>query len=88
MIKIIFFFFLAFSIQGPLSAVADECMEGNCEDGVGSGFTEDGQIYSGEWQDGLPHGFGKLTISKGKYLEGRWEKGKLVAEMKNKKEPK
>ncbi len=39
--------------------------------------TEEGKIYQGQWQDGLPHGKGKLTKSKGKYLEGVFEKGEL-----------
>ncbi len=80
--KIIFLFLLAFSLQFPAIVAADECMVGDCDDGVGTGFTEEGQVYSGEWQDGLPHGSGKLTVSKGKYIEGRWEKGKLVEEKK------
>ena len=81
--KIIFVLLIAFSVQCSSITNAEECMDGDCEDGVGTGFTEEGAIYSGEWQDGLPHGAGKLTISKGKYLEGWWEKGKLVEE-KNK----
>lgn len=80
--KIVFLFLLACSIQYPLNSAADECMEGDCEDGIGTGFTEEGAIYSGEWQDGLPHGFGKLTFPKGQYTEGRWEKGKMVEEKK------
>jgi len=78
--KIIFLFLLTSIIQLPVFTAADECMDGDCEDGIGTGFTGEGEIYSGEWQDGLPHGSGKLTVSKGKYIEGRWEKGKLVEE--------
>ena len=63
-------------------------MDGNCEDGVGTGFTDEGKIYSGEWHDGQPHGVGKLIISKGKYLEGQWEKGKLIEKKINNTEPK
>ena len=81
--KIFLILLLAFSIQYPAIAVAEECMDGNCEDGIGTGFTEEGAIYSGEWKDGLPHGTGKLTLSKDKSLEGRWEEGKLVGK-KNK----
>jgi hypothetical protein len=81
--KIFVISLLALSLQYPTIAIAEECMEGDCENGVGTGFTEEGGIYSGEWKDGLPHGTGKRIISKGKHLEGRWEKGKLVEE-KNK----
>ncbi len=56
---------------------ADECMEGDCENGVGVGFTEDDKIYQGQWKNGMPHGAGKLTVSRGKYIEGIWEMGKL-----------
>lgn len=62
----------------PLSVFADECMEGDCDNGYGSGFTEDNKIYEGEWKDGLPHGKGTLYVSKGKVIEGVWEKGELV----------
>ena len=78
--KIIFLFLLASIIQLPVFTAADECMDGDCEDGIGTGFTEEGKIYSGKWLDGLPHGVGKLTVSKGKHIEGRWEKGILVEE--------
>ena len=80
--KIILLVLLAFIIQSPAITAADECMDGDCEDGIGTGFTEEGTIYSGEWQDGLPHGSGKLTVSRGEFIEGRWEKGKLVEEIK------
>jgi len=64
---------------------ADECMEGNCDDGFGTGFTEDNKIYEGEWKDGLPHGQGTLSVSRGKVVEGIWEKGELVKEKVGKK---
>lgn len=67
-------------IQLPALTGADECMEGNCDNGMGTGFTEEGKVYSGEWQGGLPHGFGRLTVSKDKFIEGQWENGKLVDE--------
>ena len=80
--KMTFLVLLALIIQLPGITTADECMDGDCDDGVGTGFTEEGTLYSGEWQDGLPHGSGKMTISNDKYLEGRWERGKLVEERK------
>ena len=78
--KIILVLLLVFNIQYAGTVIAEECMEGNCDDGIGTGFTEDEKIYSGEWRDGLPHGIGKLTVSKDKQIEGRWEKGELVEE--------
>lgn len=80
--KTILLILLASSIQFPTAARADECMSGDCENGIGTGFTDEGTLYNGEWQDGLPHGFGKLTIAK-EQIEGRWEKGKLVEEKKD-----
>ncbi len=64
----------------PSTPFADECMEGDCEDGLGTGFTDNNKIYEGEWQDGMPHGQGKLYMSKGKVVEGEWQKGELVKE--------
>lgn len=57
---------------------ADECMEGDCDNGFGTGFTDDNKIYEGEWQDGMPHGRGTLYVSRGETVEGIWEKGELV----------
>ena len=37
-----------------------------------------GDTYTGEWKDGLPHGLGKLYVAKGKILEGRFEKGEYI----------
>ena len=67
-------------IMSPLHA--DECMEGDCDNGFGTGFTEDNQVYEGEWQDGMPHGKGTLYIAKGKSVTGTWEKGELIKEEK------
>ncbi len=73
---------LLFCLVYPASLLADECMEGDCNNGIGKGFTEDYKIYSGEWKNGMPHGYGRLYISKGKVLEGRWQEGRLIEEVK------
>lgn len=70
----------------PITLLADECMEGDCDNGFGSGFTDDNKIYEGEWKNGLPHGQGILYVSKGKVIAGIWEKGELVKEEPVKKE--
>ncbi len=65
-------------LLGPSTMMADECMEGDCDNGFGTGFTENNKVYEGEWQDGMPHGQGKLYVSKGVVVVGEWEKGELV----------
>ena len=69
----------------PQSVFADECLEGDCENGIGKGFTEDGEIYDGAWLDGEPHGQGRLFIGKGKIIEGSWQKGQLLEADEDKK---
>lgn len=81
--KLLLILLLVFCFQYPMISKADECMEGDCENGIGTGFTEDEKVYSGEWQNGMPHGLGTLIVSKGKKVEGRWEKGVLVESKKN-----
>ncbi len=74
------------SLAFPFMLIADECMEGDCDNGFGSGFTDDNKIYEGEWKNGLPHGQGTLYVSKGKVISGVWDKGELVKENTGKKE--
>ena len=71
---------ITWALALPVTVFADECMEGDCDNGFGTGFTEDNKIYEGEWVNGMPHGKGKLYLSKGKVVEGIWEKGELVKE--------
>lgn len=67
----------------PVNVFADECLEGDCGNGTGKGFTEEGKLYEGEWQDGEPHGQGRLFVSKSKVLEGRWQNGNLLEEQED-----
>ena len=64
----------------PVAASGDECFEGDCENGLGKGFTEEGQVYEGQWLDGEPHGRGKLFISRDKVLDGEFKNGEFVEE--------
>ena len=61
-----------------LPVAADECLSGDCQDGTGSGFTDEGKLYSGEWKDGVPHGRGQLTLTDGSVLRGVFVEGELV----------
>ena len=67
-----------FLLLSPVVVFGDECFEGDCDNGLGKGFTEDGKVYEGQWQDGEPHGLGKLFISRDEILKGQFEKGQFV----------
>jgi len=76
--KLALFFIMVLFLMHPAGLLADECMEGDCENGFGKGFTEEGNIYHGQWRNAEPHGAGKLFIGRDKVLEGRFENGRLV----------
>lgn len=78
--KITVILLFAWCLASPAKLIADECMEGDCDNGFGSGFTDANLIYEGEWKDGVPDGKGKLYKSKGQVIEGVWKKGELVKE--------
>ena len=44
--------------------------------GVGTMCFVNGEIYEGQWRDGLHHGIGKLTQTNGDHYEGGWRFGK------------
>ena len=71
---------VALSLVFPMMAAAEECIEGDCDNGYGTGFTEDNLIYEGEWKGGVPHGQGKLFLAGGRVVEGRWENGEPAQE--------
>lgn len=41
------------------------------------------KMYEGEWQNGLKHGFGKLTHPDGKIEEGYWDIGQFIGHSGN-----
>ena len=70
--------FVLLMLLSPSIALSDECFEGDCENGLGKGFTEEGHVYEGQWLDGEPHGRGKLFISRDKVLDGEFKNGEFV----------
>lgn len=72
-----------FLLVQPLALWADECMEGDCDSGIGTGFTDDGLIYAGQWQDGQPNGSGRMHLKDGSVAEGIWKDGQLIGEGKD-----
>lgn len=57
------------------AGVEKTCITGDCQNGTGEQHYSTGAKYAGEFADGKPHGMGKLSLSDGNYIEGRWAKG-------------
>ena len=50
-----------------------QCVLGDCEDGYGVYKESNGDIYSGEWKDGMKNGFGYLEINEGGHYFGQFK---------------
>lgn len=48
------------------------------KNGVGIGFVENGDIYSGTWKEGKREGFGSCKFYKGGYYKGEWLNDEIV----------
>jgi len=74
-LKISFLFFLALSL-----ASADECMEGDCENGTGTYFystgDKSGSKFTGEWKNGKRDGKGIIVKKDGSIFEGEYKNDK------------
>jgi len=53
-----------------------QCVLGDCENGYGVFKESNGDIYSGEWKDGMKNGFGYLEINEGGYYFGQFKDDK------------
>lgn len=76
MIKIlIIILFVGFLI--PMTAVADECTEGDCINGKGTMIFATGHKYTGGFKDGVRHGDGVLLMPGGRKIVGTWEDNEI-----------
>ena len=86
--KILFFAFIIFVYLIPSASFGSEegcgeegeCIEGDCENGLGIYVFTDGSSYSGEWRDGFPEGSGILKYIDGHKDEGEWRGGFYIGE--------
>lgn len=53
------------------------CIDGNCANGNGRAKLDNGDVYAGEWKQGLMHGQGQYTYKSGAVYSGSFKKGKL-----------
>ncbi len=51
------------------------CTTGNCIDGIGEYLYEDGSLYAGTFENGMPYGFGTKVTAHGDRYEGSFDDG-------------
>lgn len=54
------------------------CVEGDCQNGVGTFIYNDGSQYIGPWKNGKKEGEGAFTFGNGSGYKGVWKGGKIV----------
>ena len=69
-------------IERDSSGKAIGCVEGNCDNGKGTGDWEKGFKYVGEWKMQNMHGFGVGTWPNGDRYEGDWVNGQRTGQGK------
>ncbi len=57
-----------------------ECIEGDCDTGIGTYIFTDGSSYTGAWRDGFPEGTGTLKYNDGTEFKGKWKSGSYFGE--------
>jgi hypothetical protein len=67
-----------FAVGFPVSLQAlGNCIEGDCNEGVGTWESPQGHKYIGPWKDGKPDGYGKAVMPNGNVIEGNFVDGLL-----------
>ena len=61
----------------PVSALADECTEGDCINGKGTLIFDTGHKYTGGFIDGVRQGDGILLMPGGRKIVGVWEDNEI-----------
>jgi hypothetical protein len=56
-----------------------ECIEGNCNNGIGT-FKIDQYQYTGDWKNSLPNGQGTLIFASGNKYTGGFKDGKYSSQ--------
>jgi V8-like Glu-specific endopeptidase len=59
----------------PFIGFGQDCVRGNCENGIGEYSWGGGEKYLGEWRGGVQHGEGTYTYESGANYVGEWKSG-------------
>jgi len=73
----VFIMTLIFGLLLPLTAVADECTDGDCINGRGTLVFTTGHKYTGGFKDGARHGDGILLMPGDRKIVGVWEDNEI-----------
>ncbi len=65
-------FYLLVPVLLIYSSVSAQCIKGNCRSGKGVYKYQNGATYSGDFQQGKPHGIGTLIFANGNKYVGQW----------------
>ena len=76
--KLFLYIFLGLILCNTGFARTTGCVEGDCEDGVGTWTYTDKTTYVGEWSVGFMNGQGTFTLADGTVKQGIWKDGELV----------
>jgi Sel1 repeat/MORN repeat len=70
---------LLFSLLFALTTLAQTgCISGNCQNGQGTYAFENGDLYTGTFENGNYTGYGVYFYKNGTVTKGTWQNGKLV----------
>jgi hypothetical protein len=51
-------------------------------------YWRDGSVYKGDWEQGMQHGFGEITLTDGRVQKGKFENNQFIEVVKdNTKKP-
>ena len=51
-------------------------------------YWKDGSVYKGDWEQGMQHGFGEITLTDGRVQKGKFDNNQFIEVVKdNTKKP-
>jgi len=76
--RVLFFSFLLLVCLLPINIFAEECIKGDCKNGLGTFVTDNGNKYIGEFKDGVLNGQATIIYSNGEKYVGECKNGNFT----------